>query len=122
MNTCQKEINFLTSKVMMNRRKKCKTGSFFLGSKLLLFVLTLSIISLSLLQLFISNKLATEGEKIKQDEVLSQKLAEENITLKNDLQALGSLSRVAQIAQNQGFVKVSKVESLNLNGAVAALR
>jgi cell division protein FtsL len=116
-----KDINIAKSKEIINRRKT-KVSHFVFTSKLALSFLFISIIILSLAQLFIVNKLATEGERIKQNELLTKKLSEENINLQNNLQTLGSLSRISKLAESQGFVKIEKVEYFNPSVSIAALK
>ncbi len=83
--------------------------------KLVIFVASLVLI-LSLVQLAISYWLATTGEKLHQLEERATLLEQENKILSEEINRMGSLSRVNQEAQSLGLVKVKKV--LNLTSQV----
>jgi len=75
----------------------------------LLILITGIIGALFLSQLVISYSLATTGGKMRQLEEKSQKLEEQKRLLSEEINQMGSLSRIAEKAQDIGLVKVSSV-------------
>lgn len=67
------------------------------------------VIFLSLVQLVISHNLATTGEKVRQLELKAAQLEKENAALTTEINKNGSLSRIAEEAQNLGLVKITKI-------------
>lgn len=87
----------------MNKKEK-KTRK----KKLTSLILTLVIV-LSLIQLFISHRLATAGERVKEFEIRAVQIKEENNLLEEEVSQMGALSRVSQEAEKLGLVRASNV-------------
>jgi cell division protein FtsL len=74
-------------------------------SKINLPLLVISwVILLAVVQLVLTHRLATSGEAMKELEIKSERLKEKNELLKEETTALGSLRRIAQKAEEMGFV------------------
>ena len=80
----------------------------FKKPRLVIFIISLVVI-LSLVQLTISYWLATTGGKMRQLEEKATLLEQQNKILREDINYMGSLSRVNQEAQNLGLVKANSV-------------
>lgn len=87
----------------MNKKTK-KTKKEKLTSLILGLVLVLCLI-----QLFISHRLATAGEKVKEFEVRAGQIKEENNLLEEEISQMGALSRVSQEAEKLGLVRTSNI-------------
>jgi len=86
----------------MNTKSKKKNKG------LILLVILITII-LSLIQLTISHRLASAGEKVKQLELTALELEQKNITLEKEINQMGSLATVSSKAEALGLTKVQKV-------------
>lgn len=64
---------------------------------------------LILIQLVISHNLANSGEKLRDFEVGTQELKEENTILAEEINKAGSLSRISQEAEKAGLVRTTQV-------------
>lgn len=80
-----------------------------------------AIIVLSLLQIYFANHLATEGDNLKKAEIDIQDLTLENTKMREEVVALGSLSRIRQEADKLGMVRVCCLVFVN-SAEVASLR
>jgi cell division protein FtsL len=78
------------------------------NKKLTSLILGLVLI-LSLVQLFISHRLATSGERVKEFEVRADQIKEENALLEEEVGQMGSLSRVSREAEKLGLVRTSSI-------------
>lgn len=78
------------------------------------------IIALSLLQLYVSNRFVTEGEKIKAANDQIKELKMENLALEDRIQQLSSLSYLEEQARAMGFIKIDKVEYLTGPAIIAS--
>lgn len=87
----------------MNKKTK-KTKKEKLTSLILGLVLILCLI-----QLFISHRLATAGEKVAELEVRAAQIEAENNLLEEEISQMGALSRVSQEAAKLGLVRTSSV-------------
>ncbi len=87
----------------MNQKTK-KTKKEKLTSLILGLVLVLCLI-----QLFISHRLATSGEKVAELEVRAAQIEAENNLLEEEISQMGALSRVSQEAEKLGLVRTSNV-------------
>lgn len=94
---------------------------FFKYNYLTLKGIFILIMLLSILQLYVSNRFVTEGEKIKQAQDQAKLVKSENLSLEDKIQELSSLSYLEKQAIDLGFVKVNKVEYL-ISPAVIASR
>lgn len=77
------------------------------------------IVSLSVLQLYVSNSYATSGGNVKQLEEERKQLELESEQLQNELVELQSLSRVASESQRLGMVRPTKFLYTSLPHQVA---
>lgn len=68
-------------------------------------LVTLLVISLALIQLVITHRLATSGGAIRELEIKAQRLEDKSELLRQEITQLGSLRRVAQKAEELGFVR-----------------
>lgn len=67
------------------------------------------VLVLALVQLFISHRLATAGEKVEQFEIRTVQIEQENSLLKEKIGQMGALSRISQEAKKLGLVRTSKI-------------
>jgi len=79
----------------------------------------LVVITLSLVQIFISHSLSTTGEKIKLQELKIDELNRKNQVLFQEIGDLGSLAKISSQASELGFVRTSQVVHLPLQVPVA---
>lgn len=80
--------------------------------KLLIFIFSLVLI-LSLLQLVISHRLATLGEKIRFLEDETKEKEDQNLTLTQQIADLASLRQVASRAVQLGLIKADRIVSIS---------
>ncbi|MCX6725802.1 MAG: hypothetical protein NT052_00590 [Candidatus Shapirobacteria bacterium] len=85
----------------------------------LLILITILITGLSLTQLVISHSLATTGGKMRQLEEKASVLAEQNRVLAEEINQMGSLTRVASEAQKLGLIKANQIFHLSSQVPVA---
>jgi cell division protein FtsB len=83
---------------------KTKKRKFSLG-----LLLVTTAVFLGLVQLVISHRLATAGEKVRQLEARAAQLQTGNSILEEEISRLGSLAAISERAAAQGFVKVTEV-------------
>lgn len=67
-------------------------------------LVTIIVIVLTLVQLVVTHRLATAGEKVRELEIQTSRLEEKNELLKQEITKLGSLRRISQEAEKIGFV------------------
>lgn len=77
------------------------------------------VVILALAQLAITHRLATAGETIKEIEIKAQRLEDKNELLRQEITQLGSLRRVAQEAEELGFVRQNNLLHLTPEVPVA---
>ena len=75
----------------------------------LLAIIIVTILSLSLIQLVISHRLATSGEKVRLLEAEISLLERENNRLSAEINQIASLSRIASEAEKMGLTKATQV-------------
>lgn len=63
---------------------------------------------LSLAQLWATNRLATQGEELKELQLAAVRIEAENQVLTNQVTTLGSLTRIASDSAALGFVEVGE--------------
>lgn len=86
----------------MNKERKSKNYP-------LTFVIIGLVIILSLIQLFISHRLATTGEIVKKLEAQASQIEQENALLEEEISQMGSLTEVSQKAEQLGLVRTSNI-------------
>jgi len=96
----------------MKKKKICKKP------KLVIFITSLVVV-LALLELTISYQLATTGGKMRQLEEKANSLEQQNKILSEEINQMGSLSRVNNEAKNLGLVKATNVVYLTSQIPVA---
>lgn len=74
-----------------------------------IFLIGGAVLALALGQLFISHRLATTGEVIREFEVKATRLEQANLLLKEEIGQMGSLSRIAQEAEALGLVRTANI-------------
>lgn len=75
----------------------------------LTFVVMGLVLILSLIQLFISHRLASAGGIVKNFEIKADRIERENAFLEEEISKMGSLSEVSQKAQNLGLTRTSSI-------------
>lgn len=75
----------------------------------LLAIIIFIILSLSLIQLVISHRLATSGEQVRLLETEISSLEKENNKLSAEINQIASLSRIASEAEKMGLIKATIV-------------
>lgn len=78
----------------MNKMKK-------ISLPILIIILVLG---LALVQLVITHRLATAGETVREIEIKASRIEDKNGLLRQEINQLGSLKRIAQEAEKLGFV------------------
>lgn len=86
----------------MTKKKKSKNHK-------LTFIIVGLILILLLIQLFITHRLATAGEVVKEFETKAFQIDQENTVLKEEISKMGSLSRISQEAKKLGLVRTSSI-------------
>lgn len=86
----------------MNKEKKGKNHR-------LTFVIVGLVLILCLIQLFISHRLATTGEVVKEFEIKTSKIEKENALLREEITQIGSLTAVSQKAEQLSLVRTSSI-------------
>ena len=86
-------------KKRVRKTKKERLTSFILGLVLVL----------CLVQLFISHRLATSGERVREFEVRAEQIKTENNLLEEEISQMGALSRISQEAEELGLVRTSNI-------------
>lgn len=76
--------------------------------KMPIFIICVVII-LSLVQLVISHNLASAGEKVRQLEIKTAQLEQENNALRGEINKTASLARITEEAKTLGLVKTTTV-------------
>lgn len=79
-----------------------------MNNKNLLVVIFLVVV-LAIVQLLISHKLATLGERVRQAEKIASKKEQENRSLEGEIGRMGSLTSISSHAQSLGFVRTTQV-------------
>lgn len=80
------------------------------AKKLILTPIIISlVVFLVFIQLVISHRLATRGERLRQLEIEAKQLEKENSILAEEINQAGSLSRITQEAKNLGFVRANQI-------------
>jgi len=64
---------------------------------------------LAIVQLLISHKLATMGERLRQTEKIASRKVGENQNLEEEIGKIGSLANISSQAQSLGFVRTTQV-------------
>ena len=77
-------------------------------SKLSIIIIGM-VVLVSLAQLAIAHNLATVGEKVRQLEIKANQLEQENVILAEEINKIGSLSKIAQKAEELDFIKATQV-------------
>lgn len=73
--------------------------------KSLPFLIIVLVLSLALVQLIITHRLATGGEAIRELEIEASRLEKKSEVIRQEINQLGSLRRVSQTAEKLGFVQ-----------------
>lgn len=87
---------------MMGKEKKFK------NHRLTLIVASL-VLTLCLIQLLISHRLAAAGELVERLEVKAAEVEQDNVVLKEEISQIGSLTEISQKAKQLGLVRTSSI-------------
>jgi len=74
---------------------------------------------LGLLQIYLSNRLATKGKKLTVYEKEINLIKEENKRLKSEIASLGCLNKLTLAASEKGFIKEPHIVNLSTKVPVA---
>lgn len=77
------------------------------------------VVTLALVQLVMTHRLATAGETVKELEIEASRLEEKNELAKQEINQLGSLRKISQEAEKLGFVRQNNVLHLTPEVPVA---
>ena len=102
---------------MKVKDKKKKILGFF--PKGILGISLFSVIALSLVQLFLSNKLSVQGSDSTRTTKEIEKFTIENDILRNEIQKYSSLAKIEEYALNSGMIKQTQVQFVKSGRSVA---
>lgn len=89
----------MTQKINKNKSRK----------PTLLIIISTIVVSLALVQIFLSCRLATLGEKLRELEKRASQLEEENRIMVEKISEEGALSKISLRAEELGFVRTTSV-------------
>ncbi len=82
--------------------------------KKIIVVLILLLVALSLVEIWVVNRLSTYGEQISKLEETKMSILLENQVLQNQIDEISSLNNVEDLVKDYGFEKVKNIEYIRI--------